>query len=117
MSKRRSVSNEPVHDDFIRLENPEAERLIRQTPEILRTVQDVHRLLQAKQKEHLTVGEFAELVSRAPFTVRTWLKQGRTKATRIAGTGPRGRLLIARDQLPKLVEAGLASGLREPILD
>jgi hypothetical protein len=74
-------------------------------------MQDVRRLLRGKQKEHLTVEEFADLVSRAPFTVRTWLKQGRIKATRFAGTGPRGRLLIARDQLPRLVEAGLASGL------
>src|SRR4051812_741825 len=59
----------------------------------------IRLLLEGKRKGHLTVEEVAGLVGRAPYTVRHWITSGRLKATRVAGTGPKGRLLVAREEL------------------
>lgn len=74
------------------------------------TVEAVHRDVRqildhalGRAKSHLTVDEVADEVGRAPYTVRTWVQQGRLKATRVHGTGPRGRLLIRREDFEDLL--------------
>lgn len=56
-----------------------------------------------KSKPYLTVKEFAREVGRAAYTVRTWIKNGLIEADRIFGTGPKGRYLIRREELDKLI--------------
>lgn len=62
-------------------------------------------------KPLLTVREVAETTGRSEYTVRRWVATGRLVAIRVEGTGPRGKLLIAREQLDRLVTAGLGQEL------
>jgi excisionase family DNA binding protein len=84
-----------------------ADRLAPVLGEILAGVRDIREMLAGVRKEWLTVAEVSDLTGRTAYTVRRWIATGRLKAARVRGTGPRGRLLVARDQLQKLIAAGL----------
>ena len=71
-------------------------------------IADLNGRLEGKTKSHYTVEEAATLCGRAPYTVRHWVKTGLLRATRVQGTGPKGRLLIPRAEIQKLVDAGRA---------
>jgi excisionase family DNA binding protein len=79
--------------------------------QILSGLRDIRALLSAARKEYYTAEEIAQLTGRTPYTVRRWVKQGRIAATRVSGTGPRGRLLIAREQVQRLIEEGRGAGV------
>lgn len=74
-------------------------------------VDAVHAVLGGQRKELLTVVEFADLVGRSSYTIRRWIAEGRVRAARVDGTGPRGRLLIPRSELDRVVQAGMAGNL------
>ena len=78
-------------------------------------IRDLRDQLEGKRKSHYSVEEVAHLTSRSPYTIRRWLSEGRIIATRIEGTGPRGRLLISRDQVDTLVRQGLASAVPDAV--
>ena len=59
-------------------------------------VDDIRRQLGGKMKSHLIVEEVAEVTGKSPYTIREYIRQGRIRAIRVAGTGPRGRLLVPR---------------------
>jgi len=69
-------------------------------------VEEVLALVSGTTKSLYTVEEVARLTGRSPYTVRRWISEQRISATRIADTGPRGRLLIARAELQRLIELG-----------
>src|SRR5262249_30734956 len=79
--------------------------------EILRELREIRGTLAGVHKPLLTIEEVADLTGRSPFTVRRWIKQGRIAATRVNGTGPRGRLLVSRDQIQRLVAAGMGGSV------
>jgi excisionase family DNA binding protein len=79
-------------------------------------VDDVRAKLSARYKPVYTVEEIADLCGRSAYTVRRWIGEGRIKAIRVAGTGPKGRLLVARDQLDMLVAGGLAADVPDAVV-
>jgi excisionase family DNA binding protein len=92
---------------------PELVELLRLIPAIRQDVAELRRLMAARRKSHFTVEEFAAVVGRAPYTVRAWIKDERIAAIRVAGTGPKGRLLIPREEIEKLIAAGQAGRVHE----
>jgi excisionase family DNA binding protein len=75
--------------------------------QILDALDEIRDRLAGAHKPVLTIEEVARLVGRAPFTVRRWVKEGRIRASRVSGSGPRGRLLVGHDEVRKLIDAGL----------
>jgi excisionase family DNA binding protein len=74
--------------------------------EILSSIRELREILAGAHKPLYTIEEVAELTGRSAYTVRRWVNEGRIHATRVQGTGPRGRLLIAHDQLQQLISSG-----------
>jgi excisionase family DNA binding protein len=96
--------------DALSLDGPDGEslRLLRQIPAIRDGLDELRSLLSGRRKSLLTVEEFAREVGRSAYTVREWHRAGKISAIRVSGTGPKGRLLIAREELDRVVGAGLA---------
>lgn len=67
------------------------------------TVDELRDKIEGSHKDFYTIGEVASHVGRSAYTVRAWIRQGRMRAERVHGTGPRGRLLVPHDELRKLV--------------
>lgn len=76
-----------------------------------RKIDGLCALLSRQRKDHLTVEEVAELTGRSEYTIRRWVSEGRLTAIRLAEGGPRGRLLIARGELDRLVAAGIGGNI------
>ena len=66
-------------------------------------LRELRARIEGRTKSHYTVAEVAQIVGRAPYTIRTWIREGLLKAERVAGTGPRGRLLIPHAELAKVI--------------
>src|SRR4051812_33310979 len=79
--------------------------------ELRTVVNEVREILTGRRKAHFTVEEVAELTGRKPYTVRTWIKEKRVKAVRVSGTGPKGRLLVSREEVQRLIGAGLGANV------
>jgi excisionase family DNA binding protein len=71
----------------------------------------IRDVLSGRLKSHMTIDEVAESVGRTPYTVRRWISEGRIVATRVQGTGPRGRLLVSRSELDRLIHEGLGGSI------
>ena len=67
-----------------------------------------------RRKPFVTVREAAAQCGRSEYTIRRWVAQGRVKATKVEGTGPHGRLLLARDDLERLLHIRPAPDARGP---
>jgi len=82
-------------------------RIVPVLAQILDDLRDIREMLSGLRKEWYTIEEVAELTGRTAYTIRRWVKEGRITATRVSGTGPRGRLLVGWDQLRQLIGAGM----------
>jgi excisionase family DNA binding protein len=83
---------------------------------LARTVGCLREQLGKRTKSHLTVEEVADLTGRAAYTIRRWIKEKRLKAQRIKDGGPKGRLLIPREELEQLIAGGLGSEVPDAVL-
>ena len=72
---------------------------------------EIHELVAGRTKENYTVAESAHMFGRSAYTVRRWITEGKLKASRVIGTGERGRLLINREELQRLIGAGRGENL------
>ena len=60
------------------------------------------------EREHYEIEEFAQLVRKAPFTVRAWARTGRIKAQKkLHGRGKYARWVIAHGELLRYRKEGL----------
>jgi excisionase family DNA binding protein len=84
--------------------------------EIFKEIVQIRTTLSRKHKDFFTIDEVAQATGRAPYTVRTWVSAGRIKAIRVAGTGPKGRLLVPREELAKLIASGRAGEVPASLL-
>jgi excisionase family DNA binding protein len=87
-------------------EEASAQFLAATLDKILSKLDAIQEVLAGAAKPHYTVAEVARLVGRSAYTVRRWVAENRINASRIADTGPRGRLLIAREEVAKLIAEG-----------
>jgi hypothetical protein len=94
-------------DQVKNLEGLLAELVGRKFPSVEDKLDRLRDLLAGRRKEHLVVGEFAELVGRTPYTVRRWVSEGKVQAIRIRDGGPRGKLLIPRTELERIIGKGM----------
>jgi len=78
---------------------------------LVSSVDDLRARIEGTTKQLYTISEVARLTGRSAFTVRRWISEGRLVATRVAGTGARGRLLVPSGQLLRLLPQGLGGDL------
>lgn len=76
----------------------------------------VRELLASRRKDHLVVEEVAELTGRSAYTVRRWITEGKLRAIRLRDGGPRGKLLIPRAELERLIAAGKGADVPAAVL-
>jgi excisionase family DNA binding protein len=76
---------------------------------ILTELEEIRATLNGLRKPHYTVEEVADLVGRSAYTVRRWIAEKQILAQRIEGTGPKGRLLVPREELTRLMSQGLGA--------
>jgi excisionase family DNA binding protein len=117
MSSRRSDIPGTADPVLNSLTAETAVQLLLQIPTIMAVVGEIRQILAGRQKPLLTIEEFGALTGRAPYTVRRWVKERRIRAIRVSGTGPKGRLLIPREELEKLVTSGLAGQVVAAMID
>jgi excisionase family DNA binding protein len=85
-------------------------------PSLEAKLETVRELLAGRRKEHFVVEEFAELIGRSSYTVRRWISEGKLHAIRIRDGGPRGRLLIPRNEVERLIAAARGGDIPDAVL-
>ena len=84
-----------------------SEALRAQIHALLARLDRISAALEENRKPVYTVEELARLVGRDPYTVRAWIRAGKVRATRVAGTGPKGRLQVDRAEIDRIIAGGL----------
>jgi excisionase family DNA binding protein len=85
--------------------------LSKQFPSLGEKLDGLHELVAGHRKNRLTTEEVAALTGRSEYTVRRWITEGKLRAVRITEGGPRGRLLIQREELERLVTSGVGASI------
>ena len=99
------------------MESMLGELFTNKVPSLEKKLMSLHDLLAARRKEHLVVDEVAELTGRSAYTIRRWITEGKLTAIRLRDGGPRGKLLIPRAELERLIAGGKGSNVPATALD
>ena len=70
--------------------------------ELSHSLQAIREQFTAAKKDFYTVAELIPIVGRSAFTIRRWINEKLIDAIRIAGTGPKGRLLVPQVAIGKV---------------
>jgi hypothetical protein len=97
-------------------EQDRLDEIVARLGDLQESMKEINEKLAGTMKNFFTVEEFGNHTGRAPYTVRSYIKAGLIKAERIAGTGPKGRLLIPRSELAKLIALGRGEKITNAIL-
>ncbi len=89
----------------------EAARAVEEQPEIIR------QRVRANAKDFYKVEEFAQLAHRGTGKVRGWIARGSIESVRVAGKGPRGKLMIPGKELEKLFLGKLGVHVPPEVID
>jgi excisionase family DNA binding protein len=81
-------------------------QLVRRLCSVECKLDELRDRINGRFKSHFTPEEFAAIVGRSAYTIRRWIAEKRLRATRVKGTGPKGRLLIPRAELDRLITEG-----------
>src|SRR4051812_46582789 len=76
---------------------------------VIDRLEEILERLRGTHKTLLTTEELAREVGRSADTIRRWISEGRLRAHRVDGSGARGRLLVARAEVDRLLTRGPAS--------
>lgn len=101
------------HANALRILEEMLERSERQQQELA----SINGHLAGRTKPVLTVKEVANEVGRCEDTIRNWIGDGTLPASKMPGSGPRGRWLIKREDLDRIVATGRAGDLPPAISD
>jgi excisionase family DNA binding protein len=91
--------------------------LVRVLDRLFDAVNEIREQFSGVRKSHHTTEEVAKATGRSAYTIRRWVAEGRIKAIRVPGTGPKGRLMIPHDELQKLVISSRAGQLSAVAID
>jgi excisionase family DNA binding protein len=89
----------------------------RRLPALEGGLDELRALLAPRRKDFYLVEEVAALAGRSEYTVRRWVAEGKLRATRLAEGGPRGRLLIPRAEMQRLIATGKGDGIPDTVID
>jgi excisionase family DNA binding protein len=79
-------------------------------------IEKVRELFGRRRKEHYLVEEIAELTGRSAYTIRRWVGEGKLNAIRLRDGGPRGKLLVPRSELDRLVAASMGADIPDSVI-
>jgi excisionase family DNA binding protein len=99
------------------LESLVGDLVVRKLPSLDARLIELRELLVSRRKDHFVVEEIAELTGRSAYTVRRWISEGKLRAIRLQDGGPRGRLLIPRSELERIVAAGAGGNLPDAAIE
>lgn len=83
---------------------------------IISELREIKQAIASARKSHYTIDEVARMVGRSAFTVRRWISEKRISASRVPGTGPKGKLLVSREELSKLIDLGRAENVPDVVV-
>lgn len=85
-------------------------------PALNHKLEALRELLATRRKEHYVVEEIAELTGRSAYTIRRWITEGKLQAIRLRDGGPRGKLLVPRAELERLIAAGRGADVPDVVV-
>ncbi len=98
------------------LESMVGELFTYKIPSLEKKLEALRELLTSRRKEHLVVEEVADLTGRSAYTIRRWISDGKLKAIRLRDGGPRGKLLVPRSELERLVATGKGANVPDAVV-